>query len=109
MKCTTLTCIIIHDSVVSVQNTQKVSSGSASTLEDKCGNGSGNTSTISKKCGSGSRPITRTLVDFEGFQPVVNQKKKRDFFQQTLTIKKINEYYDKKEQELMNMLSGIEN
>ena len=27
----------------------------------------------------------------------------------TLTIKKINEYYDKKEQELMDMLSGIEN
>ena len=88
---------------------QKVGSDSASTLEDKCGNGSGNTSTISEKCGSGSGPITRTLVDFEGFQPVVNRKKKWEFFSQTLTIEKINEYYDKKEQELMDMLSGIEN
>ena len=89
---------------------QKVGSGSvsASTLEDKCGNGSGNTSTISDICGSGSG-ITRALVDFEGFQPVVNRKKKQEFFRQTLTIEKINEYYDKKEQELMDMLSGIEN
>ena len=108
IKCTTLTCIIIHDSVVSVQETQKVGSGSASTLEEKCGNRSGNTSTISEQLGSASGPITRNLVDFEGFQPVVNRKKKREFFQQTLTIKKINDYYDKKEQELMDLLSGIE-
>ena len=78
INCTTLTHIIIHDSVVSVREMQKVGSGSASTLEDKCDNGSGNTSTISEKCGSGSGPITRTLVDFEGFQPVVNRKKKQE-------------------------------
>ena len=80
IKCTTLTLIIIHDSLVSVQKMQKVGSASASTLADKCDNGSGNTSTISEKCGSGSGLITRTLVDFEGFQPVVNRKKKQEFF-----------------------------
>ena len=72
--------------------------------------GSAKTSTMVENGGSGSaKTSTRTLVDFEGFQPVVNGKKKWEFFQQTLTIKKINEYYDKKELELMDLLSGIEN
>ena len=49
-----------------------------------------------EKGGSGSAN-TKTLVDFEGFQPVVNTKKKCEFFRQTLSIQVINEYYDKKE------------
>ena len=61
-----------------------------------------------EKGGSGSAN-TRTLVDFQGFQPVVNRKKKHEFCGQTLSIQAINEYYDKKEQELMDLLSGIEN
>ena len=48
-----------------------------------------------------------SVVDYEGFQPVVNRKKKHAFFRQTLSIQKINEFYEQKEQELMEMLSGM--
>ena len=79
-------------------------------MVENSGSGSAKTSTMVENGGSGSaKTSTRTLVDFEGFQPVVNQKKKQKFFQQTLTVEKINEYYDKKEKELMDLLSGIEN
>ena len=87
-----------NNSVVRVPETQKGGSES----------GSANISTIVATCSSGSAN-TRSLVDFEGFQPVVNRKKKHEFFRQTLSIEKINEYYDKQEQELMDLLSGTEN
>ena len=99
-------------SVVGVLETQKGGSCSAntSTMVENDGSGSAKTSIMVENSGSGSaKTSTRTLVDFEGFQPVGNQKKKQEFFQQTLTIEQINEYYDKKEQELMDLLSGIEN
>ena len=36
-----------------------------------------------------------------GFQTVVNRKKKRAFFKNMLTIKQINEEFDKKEREIL--------
>ena len=84
-------------------------SGSAKTSAMVDNGASAKTSTMVENSGSGSaKTSTRTLVDFDGFQLVVNRKK-WEFFQQTLTIEKINDNYDKKEQELMDLLSGIEN
>ena len=44
-----------------------------------------------------------------GFQTVVNRKKKRAFFKNMLTIKQINEEFDKKEREILEEMevSGI--
>ena len=39
--------------------------------------------------------------DSDGFQTVVNRKKKRAFFKNMLTIKQINEEFDRKEKEIM--------
>ena len=39
--------------------------------------------------------------DSDGFQPVVNRKKMRAFFKNMLTIKQINEEFDRKEREIM--------
>ena len=60
---------------------------------------------VPEKASTGTVTATNQLV--EEFQPVVNRKKKHEFFRQTLSIQKINEFYDQKEQELMEMLSGM--
>ena len=39
--------------------------------------------------------------DSDGFQTVVNRKKKRTFFKNMLTIRQINEEFDRKEREIM--------
>ena len=39
--------------------------------------------------------------DSDGFQTVVNRKKKRAFFKDMLTIKQINEEFDRKDTEIM--------
>ena len=39
--------------------------------------------------------------DSDGFQTVVNRKKKRAFFKNMLTIKQINEQFDRTEREIM--------
>ena len=47
-------------------------------------------------------PETQPVIkpDSDGFQTVVNRKKKRAFFKNMLTIKQINEEFDKKEREI---------
>ena len=40
--------------------------------------------------------------DSDGFQTVVNRKKKRALFKNMLTIKQINEEFDRKEREIMD-------
>ena len=62
---------------------------------------------VPEKASTGTATMTNQLVDYKGFQPVVNRKKKHEFFRQTLSIQKINEFYDQKKQELMEMLSGM--
>ena len=46
-------------------------------------------------------PETQPVIklDNDGFQTVVNRKKKRAFFNNMLTIKQINEEFDKKERD----------
>ena len=48
-------------------------------------------------------PETQPVIksDSYGFQTVVNRKKKRAFFTNMLTIKQINEEFDRKEREIM--------
>ena len=48
-------------------------------------------------------PETQPVIepDNYGFQTVVNRKKKRAFFKNMLTIKQINEEFDKKEREIL--------
>ena len=48
-------------------------------------------------------PETQPVIksDSDGFQTIVNRKKKRDFFKNMLTIKQINEEFDTKEREIM--------
>ena len=48
-------------------------------------------------------PETQPVIkpDSDGFQTVVNRKKKRAFFKNMLTIKQINEEFDRKEREIM--------
>ena len=48
-------------------------------------------------------PETQPVIepDNYGFQTVVNRKKKRAFFKNMLTIKQINEEFDKKEREML--------
>ena len=48
-------------------------------------------------------PETQPVIkpDNDGFQTVVNRKKKRTFFRNMLTIKQINEEFDKKEREIL--------
>ena len=48
-------------------------------------------------------PETQPVIkpDNDGFQTVVNRKKKRAFFKNMLTIKQINEEFDKKEREIL--------
>ena len=48
-------------------------------------------------------PETQPVIkpDNDGFQTVVNRKKKRAFFKNMLTIKQINEEFDKKEKEIL--------
>ena len=48
-------------------------------------------------------PETQPIIkpDSDGFQTVVNRKKKRAFFKNMLTIKQINEEFDRKEREIM--------
>ena len=48
-------------------------------------------------------PETQPVIkpDNGGFQTVVNRKKKRAFFKNMLTIKQINEEFDKKEREIL--------
>ena len=48
-------------------------------------------------------PETHPVVepDNDGFQTVVNRKKKRAFFKNMLTIKQINKEFDKKEREIL--------
>ena len=47
-------------------------------------------------------PETQPVIkpDSNGFQIVVNRKKKRAFFKNMLTIKQINEKFDRKEREI---------
>ena len=48
-------------------------------------------------------PETQSVIkpDSDGFQTVVNRKKKRAFFKNMLTIKQINEEFGRKEREIM--------
>ena len=48
-------------------------------------------------------PETQPVIkpDSDGFQTVVKRKKKRAFFKNMLTIKQINEQFDRKEREIM--------
>ena len=48
-------------------------------------------------------PETQPVIkpDSDGFKTVVNRKKKRAFFKNMLTIKEINEEFDRKEREIM--------
>ena len=48
-------------------------------------------------------PETQPVIkpDNDGFQTVVSRKKKRAFFKNMLTIKQINEEFDRKEREIM--------
>ena len=48
-------------------------------------------------------PETQPVIkpDSDGFQTVVNRKKKRAFFKNMLTIKQINEEFGRKEREIM--------
>ena len=48
-------------------------------------------------------PETQPVIELDnyGFQTVVNRKKKKDFFKNMLTIKQINEEFDKKEREIL--------
>ena len=48
-------------------------------------------------------PETQAVIkpDSDGFQTVANRKKKRAFFKNMLTIKQINEEFDRKEREIM--------
>ena len=62
---------------------------------------------VPEKASTGTATETNQLVDYEGFQSVVNGKRKCEFFRQTLSVQKINELYHQKEQELMEMLSGM--
>ena len=62
---------------------------------------------VPEKASTGTATATNQLVDYEGFHPVVNRKKKREFLRQTLSIQKINEFCDQKEQKLMEMLPGM--
>ena len=62
---------------------------------------------VPEKARIGTATVTNQLVDYEGFQPVANRKKKHKFFRQTLSIQKISEFYNQNEQELMEMLSGM--
>ena len=52
-------------------------------------------------------PETQPVIkpDSDGFQTVVNRKKKRAFFKNMLTIKQINEEFDRKEREIMEEIS----
>ena len=48
-------------------------------------------------------PETQPVIkpDSDGFQTVVNRKKKKAFFKNMLTIKQINEEFDRKEREII--------
>ena len=48
-------------------------------------------------------PETQPVIEPKnhGFQTAVNRKKKRAFFKNMLTIKQINEEFDKKEREIL--------
>ena len=48
-------------------------------------------------------PETQPVIkpDSDGFQRVVNRKKKRAYFKNMLTIKQINEQFNRKEREIM--------
>ena len=48
-------------------------------------------------------PETQPFIkpDNDGLQTVVNRKEKRAFFKNVLTIKQINEEFDKKEREIL--------
>ena len=48
-------------------------------------------------------PETQPVIkpESDGFQTVVNRKKKRAFLKNMLTIKQINEEFDRKEREIM--------
>ena len=50
-------------------------------------------------------PETQPVIkpDSDGFQTVVNRKKKRAFLKNMLTIKQINDEFDRKERELMEV------
>ena len=48
---------------------------------------------------SETQPVIRP--DSDGFQTVVNRKKKKAFFKNMLTIKQINEEFDRREREII--------